>query len=62
MKERKNYNQWIHANIVLDKSPISKMQQGVTTLCGKTARRIISTTDVEEVTCLRCKKIIDEQV
>ena len=50
--KRKNYNQWIHA---YPKDDVTE----TTTLCGKTARRIVRSKYNEKVTCPRCLKEIE---
>lgn len=54
-RKRKNYNQWIH--MVSGKC----RPEDPNTLCGKTARRILSTTDKSKVTCKRCLEIIEQE-
>lgn len=53
-KKRKNYDQWVH--MVSGKC----RPEDPNTLCGKTARRISSTTDKSRATCKRCLEIMKE--
>lgn len=59
-KKRKNYNQWVHAKISILHNPVKPMLNGITTICGKSARHIISTSDTEKITCKRCLEEISD--
>lgn len=50
MKKRKNFDRWVHNSDV----PLKSMLSGITTLCGKTARRINSSKVEKEITCPLC--------
>lgn len=50
MKTRKNFNKWVHDSNV----SLQNTLDGITTLCGKTARRMVSSKDKKKVTCPLC--------
>ncbi len=62
MKKRKNYNKWVHfRHHEFDLDIPGFAEDSPTTICGKTALRMISTSDKNKVTCPRClEKLKDE--
>jgi len=61
MKKRKNYKQWVHfQDHEFDLSKPGFAEDSQTTICGKTARRIIATRDKDAVTCRRCIEKLKE--
>jgi hypothetical protein len=53
---------WVHYSFGGHVAMLKRNENGETTICGKTARRIVCTTDKKNVTCKRCldKLEIDE--
>ena len=55
----KAYNRWVHYSFGGDVPMLKRNENGETTICGKTAQRIVVTKFKNNVTCRRCLAKLD---
>ena len=53
-------NRWVHYSFGGNVPILKRNENGETTICGKTANRIVVTKDRNNVTCERCLNVLSE--